>query len=241
MLKNILHACLTACFLTLLLHYPTVFAGEVKKTARQATTVEVSYPYFDNKKIDADLQEWLSENALAMLDGEPSAISFDMEEDSLTVEISYETHYPSEKVVSLEFEIFRYPLHAAHPMTFIITRHYNLESGESLELDNLFADPDKALSIIAGQAKEKTREYMNLRMGSDYDDSDASLLEDGWFTEGSAPTRDNYSDLILLPDSIKVVFQQYQVLPYVFGLVEYTVPISDLEAAGPNAEVWPIK
>lgn len=241
MIKTHLCACLAACFLLIFVHHPAAFGGEVKKTTKQATTAEVSYPYFNKEKIDADLQNWLSERAIEMLDGEPTIISFDMEEDSLTVEIGYETHYPTDKVVCLEFDIFRYPLHAAHPMTFVATRHYNLGTGELLELDSLFADPDKALSIIAGQAKAKTREYMKIRMGSDFADDAASLLDEGWFKEGTAPTRDNYSNLILLPEGIKVVFQQYQVLPYVFGLVEYTVPISDLETAGPNAEVWPIK
>ncbi len=68
---------IVSLFLVTCLFAASGTAGEMKKKAKQTTSVEISYPYFSNEKIDTDVQKWLSEKAVAMLDGEPTAIAFD--------------------------------------------------------------------------------------------------------------------------------------------------------------------
>ncbi|MCD8140790.1 MAG: RsiV family protein [Planctomycetaceae bacterium] len=62
--------------------------------------------------------------------------------------------------------------------------------------------------------------------------------DDLWFAEGFVPTQDNYAALALVPGGVRVVFQQYQVLPYAFGMPSVFFSLDELDPAGPDLALW---
>ncbi len=65
------------------------------------------------------------------------------------------------------------------------------------------------------------------------DIADAVLFEDGF-----GPTRENFRDFVLVPGGVRVIFQEYQILPYVFGLPEAFYSLEMLAPAEPRLEDW---
>ena len=62
--------------------------------------------------------------------------------------------------------------------------------------------------------------------------------DDDWLRQGTAPTADNYRKLLPLADGLHVVFEQYQVGPYVIGSHEVTVPYAQLSGLL-NPDIFP--
>lgn len=197
--------------------------------------VEASYPDLGSEKIGEKLKEWLS-GYIADSVAEAKELA-DLEETKgfWDLWIDYSFTRPSDKAVSVIFETYTYPYGAAHPSGHVVAKNYLVESAEELTLDSLFRDPDKALAIFAENAPRIVSEDFMKNHADEFPDG---LPIDDLFAEGFKPTRDNYDTLGLEEDGVRVIFQQYQVLPYVFGMPSPLIPLSLLEPAGPNREVW---
>lgn len=217
-----------------------VNAGEAeRKTLKHRWTIDAAYPQFGDDKIDAAIREWL-ESTITDIMEQSKGEAITMRTEAFNENgIDYKEFQPSDDAVSVAFTVFTYPSGAAHPMTAITTRNYLRGSGKPLTLDDTFAKPDLALEILSQHAKANVKAYLKKNYPDAFENDDYSMLDEDWFMDGTAPTRDNYDTLVLEPGGVRVYFQLYQVLPYVFGLVNYFVPVEDLEAAGPNGKIWP--
>ncbi len=200
--------------------------------------VEASHPALGPEAVDKKIQEWL-QAYIADSVAEARELA-DLEETKgfwdLWIDYSYTR--PSEKAVSVIFEAYAYPYGAAHPSGEVISKNYLVESGEELTLDSLFKDPEKALAVFAEHCPGIVSESFKESHPGEFPDG---MPDDAWFEGGFEPTRDNYNVFGLEEGGIRVYFQQYQILPYVFGMPSPLVPLSLLEEAGPNREVWPGK
>ncbi len=220
----------------------SAMAGERSKSSKYKLTVTAQYPQFDDAVVDKSLEEWLSSTLGGIVkDNSTEDFLLDLEDDAYEIGATYQAFHPSDKAMSVHFEIFTSASHAAHPLTQSLAISYLKGSAAPLGLDDLFADPQQALAIMAGQAKQKIMNYVETLAGEPLPEETRSMFDEDWFAEGSAPTRENYACLIPVPEGIMVKFQQYQVLPYVYGRPEYVVPLTDLAPAGPNAEVWALE
>ena len=216
-------------------------AGEEKMTMSHRWLVEAEYPRFGDEKVDEAVQEWLNKHIEdTIADAKDYVdVSFTEEEAYFNVGVTYETFRPSDEAVSILFIVFSYSSRAAHPSARAEALNFLIGNPSPLGLDDLFAEPLKALEIMSDSAKSLVREYLVANIDDISEKEMAEILDDGWFEEGSAPTRDNYLTLVLDPRGVKVRFQQYQVLPYIFGMPEFLVTLDKLAPAGPNEEVWP--
>lgn len=107
----------------------------------------------------------------------------------------------------------------AHGGNFVETYTFNKDE-KLLSINDLFVDPAKGLDLVS----KKTVEYIN--NNSDYKDG----LPTDWFDQGTAPTLENYSAFELTKDTLVIVFQQYQALPYVYGNIEIPIALVDLSS-----------
>jgi hypothetical protein len=105
----------------------------------------------------------------------------------------------------------------AHGGTLLTSFTYD-DAGNSLALANLFAPNTDYLTRVANAATPLLQKKLQ--------DEDTFVLE--MFDPGVQPTEENYKTFTVSDEGITVVFQQYQVGPYVIGSPEVTIPFDVL-------------
>lgn len=141
----------------------------------------------------------------------------------------YLEYYPTlteHGIVSLHFTISNYIAGAAHPFSYASTLNYELETGRTLQMDNLFLPGSDYLGTISAQCIQIINEtgYMD-------------------WPEGAEPIPENYLNWNITPDGILISFDPYQIAPYAVGpqqaLVPYTALQPMIDPAGPLAPFLP--
>lgn len=201
--------------------------------------LRVAYPEIGHGAVDADLGQWLDShlNKLAR-DMGYVALMPDAPEMNSEMDVDYSLSRPSDRAVSVVFQTYVYPARAAHGVTGVDVRSYDLRSGTLLSLEDVFGDPEAALDIMSRGARRILEENIKASSrdgGVPEEDADGDIV---WFTDGFAPTRENFANLVLEPGGVRAIFQQYQVLPYVYGLPEAFYPLPLLAPASPKAALW---
>lgn len=239
--SNIFITLLAVLLLAALLFAVTGTAAETggdgeKRTVRLIWEIEAAYPEMPNEAADKTLRDWLAASLDELMTAHQGVmVDPEYPEERLTVSGDYETASPSNGAASVVYSFVSYVKGAAHPMTVIETANIDLESGTLLESKDLFADAEMALEIFAAHAKGFVEESLR-EQAPDFGIADGDIP---WFDDGFAKEWDNYSCLALEPGGVRVIFQRYQILPYVFGNQEAFFPLSLLEPAGPNKKIWP--
>ncbi|MCC5792208.1 MAG: DUF3298 domain-containing protein [Legionellaceae bacterium] len=107
--------------------------------------------------------------------------------------------------IRLNFSLFNRG--AAHPNHWVEVLNFHKE--ESLSLADLLAQ-EKDLEKLAAYCQQAL-------LKKDWAD-------EKWIKEGTAATVDNYQNWVFSADGIRVIFDTYQVAPYVFGPQELSLP-----------------
>jgi len=117
----------------------------------------------------------------------------------------------------------------AHPATNIETLNYALNSGQRLDLGDIFLDTQAALAILS----EQSREQLRRSLGADYE---AAVV-----TDGTTPVATNFVDWALTTAGLRVTFSEYQVGTYADGMPSVLIPWSSLKSVmlpnGPAARL----
>ena len=102
----------------------------------------------------------------------------------------------------------------AHGLTVITTFVFDKNTGDQITYDNLFAE-----SYLDRLSELSLLELKRI---------DPSLDTFSFALEGTAPKQDNFQAFTLLPDGMHLVFQNYQVGPYVIGNPEVVIPYASI-------------
>lgn len=116
-------------------------------------------------------------------------------------------------LMSVRFTFQAFMASMAHPYHYHRVINYNLDTGEEIELADLFAADSNYLEIIA----EYSRKVLNRRL------IDKKLINDG-----TAPKIENYKNWNIKPRGLLITFDEYQVAPYVNGAQTVLIPYSVL-------------
>lgn len=139
-----------------------------------------------------------------------------------TLEITYTEEEFSDSVVSVLFYLWTFT-GGAHGSHLTTTFTFDLATDTQLTLPDLFVEGTDVYGVLAPLAQADLIQQMQDMTGeAEYDAA--------WVEEGTAPTPENYQAFALTPDSLILVFQEYQVAPYVFGSFQVEIPLSDLQA-----------
>ncbi len=219
-----------------------LFAGEAAaldvKTSSftYAVDMQTKYPVTDNVKVDVDVREWLEGHLEKILqDWNGMAVSPDLPDGGINVGVTFGTASASADILSVIFETYVYPSRAAHPSSRMDVLNYDLSSGERLGLADIFAKPEVALGIMSESGKGILEKTLQNSYPGEYV---GGIPDSNWFMEGFAAEEKNFAALVLEPGGVRVIFQQYQVLPYVFGMPSAFYSLETLKEAGPRAEIW---
>lgn len=209
-------------------------AAEERATVEYSWDVKAHYPETGVAKVDTTIREWLAEHINEHVrENAGVLVEPDYPDGGWDMAVNYHTRTTG-GALSVVFETVVSPEGAAHPMTYVETLLFALPGGERLEWDDIFANPEKALAILAEHAEARVLETMRGKGDERY----AGIGRDAWFGDGFTPTRENYAAMSVEPGGVRVVFQRYQVLPYAYGNPEAFFPLELLDAAGPVRGLW---
>lgn len=212
--------------------------GESARVGKLEHTVslDVEYPVTGQAKVDRVVQEWLEKHLKEVMESMAGvALDPDYDESANTISVTFHETKPSERVTSYQFETYVYPWRAAHPMSYASVLNVDLDKREELRLDDVFAYPDRALKLFSEKAPLAVKRDLAEQHPDQFENG---VPDDSLFMEGFEPDRDNYQALSLEPNGVRIIFQLYQVLPYVFGKPEAFIPLAELEEAGPRLGLW---
>ena len=116
-------------------------------------------------------------------------------------------------IVSIYFTASIYIAGAAHPFSYTIPLNYELATGRSLQLNNLFLPGSDYLGVLSTQCIQII--------------SETGYLD---WPEGAKPTPDNYRNWNITPDGILITFDAYQIAAGAVGPQQALVPYAALES-----------
>jgi len=133
-----------------------------------------------------------------------------------TLEITASTTLPATiaNVISVRLDQDAMSAGAAHPTSQATVLHYNLSTGVALTLDDLFVGD--YLDTLAST----TVPILTKSLGS-YADQDM-------ISSGASALATNYQNFIVEDNGFLIVFNQYQVAPYVVGEQDVLIPYVSL-------------
>lgn len=117
-------------------------------------------------------------------------------------------------IISVRFTIQGFIAGMAHPYHHHRVMNYDLETGETIELADLFREHANYLAAFA----DYTSHYLYKRL------PDKDLL-----LAGTAPKAENFINWNIKPTGILITFEEYQVAPYVNGAQTVLVPYAVLK------------
>jgi hypothetical protein len=117
-------------------------------------------------------------------------------------------------IISIRFSTYGYIAGMAHPFHHHYVLNYDLDTGEEIELSDLFKPGSNYLQRLADYSRNALFRKVK----------DQQMLLDG-----TAPIAENYKNWNINPHGILITFDEYQVAPYIYGTLTVLVPYGDLK------------
>jgi|JI10StandDraft_1071094.scaffolds.fasta_scaffold138528_3 hypothetical protein len=135
-----------------------------------------------------------------------------------TISSEYKIAGPARGYVTVLLNVSEFASGAAHPNPYTVSLTFNVATGEKVVLADFFKPASAYLNILSSQS----RAMVMAKLG---DDGDAE-----WITTGTQADELNFQVAYPDIDGFHVIFNAYQVAPYVVGATEIIIPYAVLEA-----------
>lgn len=200
---------------------------------RTGATWKVRYPRVAGigetagRAVNSALLAWAESVKSTFAKGDGATVPVDGQAPA-ELEAWYTVAHRSASLLSLRLLAYEYPSGAAHGTTALTTFTFDLASGQSLGLADLFLPGAAFLQALSTEARSQLRTDPAITaMGDDLP----------WMTTGTEPTPDNFAGWAVTAGGLEVTFGQYQVAPYAAGMPAIVVPYRQLagllDPAGP--------
>ena len=135
----------------------------------------------------------------------------------LELSIDSDSIYEDTAYISFFLTIYQYT-GGAHGTTTLIPVTYSKQTKKLLSLEELVKPTRKDwLSALSTEARKQLSAQVKKGKLTSSDD---------WITQGTEPTQENFDLFKLEKNSVRFVFEQYQVAPYASGMPEIVVPLT---------------
>lgn len=204
----------------------TLISREIKEENRQRRfRIEAKYPQIIGstspriRRFNAQARTLVMNEVARFRKNLPSNPdkSFDPETGSY-IEVGYEVITGNNRLVSLEVETSQYFSGAAHPNSHSNVINFDLRTGRSIRLAELFRPGSKYLAALSKYVIAQLKKELG-----EFGDSD-------WISRGAAPTASNFSKWTIAKDGLRIRFDPYEVGPYAAGPQVVVVPFSTLKS-----------
>lgn len=196
-----------------------VYAKDKDKNKKQGISYEadIDYPVFEKepllnayvsdivqKAMEAFNSEFFSAEAPAY----PQTFEFDIDSRSV---------YEDAKHISFLLNIYQYT-GGAHGSTTLIPITYSKQTKKLLSLEEVLQPVRKDwLATLSTEARKQLNTQLQRQTFASSED---------WINKGTEPKKENFTVFQLEKDSVRIIFNQYQVGPYSSGMPEIVVPRS---------------
>lgn len=118
-----------------------------------------------------------------------------------------------------------YSIGAAHPQSYAIYYHVDVKTGKFYNLADLFKKGSSYLkelsAIVNGQIKEKSKD------------------PDSMFYPDTAVDMQNDQQFAIAQNSLKIIYQPYEIAPYAAGLPEFEIPFTQvMDIIDTSGDFW---
>lgn len=204
-------------FLALGLH----FNSFTLKEETNSYSIHVNYPHSGDKKIEALLRNYIDDYVISFKKDFKEKLSPNWKNN---LYISYERSNFSKNIVSYIFYIYTFT-GGAHGNTSIITKNFNIETLDEINLNSVFEEDENYLEKIS----KITINHLKDNLISEDATSDSIKFSEEWIEEGASQKKENYQRFTLTPKEIVFYFEQYQVAPYSDGVQEVRIPFYEID------------
>lgn len=177
--------------------------------------IEANYPSLEgvprsavfNQKVEAFINEQVDQfpSDVAQLEGEWRQVeSF--------LRIDYEVTFQSNQIISVLYTVSYLVAGAAHPGSDVHSMNYDVAMGRFVELPMLFVPDSNYLEIISRYCEDDLNQRGVL----------------SW-AEGLEPISANFETWNVRAESLLITFPPYQVAPGAAGILQVSVPLSELQ------------
>jgi hypothetical protein len=214
---------------------PYEFTGNVKVTSKvtkeankqKLYTVAAEYPQIEGDSrfdgFNREARALVTKDIAAFKAAETEDVDTtytSTENQTSTLEMSYDFHYATDNLISVAFSEGSYSRGAAHGNQLTEVLNYDVKSGKKLALADLFKDKSKYLSVIAAYCQKDLKERAKK--------PDAMVLPE-LIDTGAGPKADNYRAWNITKKGLWITFDPYQVAAYAAGPQYILVPYSVLK------------
>lgn len=204
-------------FLAMVLAGAALAAGPQKlsiKEEKKTYSIDISYPRFGHPAVDRTLEAWAKSNAAEFRDSAREATG---EINSWSAEIEYEVVRNDASMIVVAFNYYSYT-GGAHPNTVTETFNFLMPDGRRVEFGELFSQ----------RGVQRVSDISIARLKQELGGPDGASDID-WIKRGAGPNARNFSSFQLLPKTLHITFDAYQVAAYVAGPQEVTIPLSAIK------------
>jgi len=179
-------------------------------SANPVYTMTVSQPVLKSAGSNADSFNKAVQTVIDNAENDFKSSAADSQGTNNYLLMGYELYATDNNILSVRFQSEEFT-GGAHPGHATITLNFDLQSGASLALSDVFAPKAKYLDVIAKFATDELKRENRLS-----------------FPDGAAPTAANYANWNIDHGGLLFTFDEYQVGPYAEGPSEVFIPYTVL-------------
>lgn len=146
----------------------------------------------------------------------------------------FSIHFLNSSFISFTENIYSY-IGGAHGSMGVIGHNYYIAPSFKLNIEHIFDlnDKDKVLKLISDFCYNELRNIYNESF--EIDDDEIQKQDKSMFWEHSLESRwENFNNYVISKDFISIIFNQYQVSSYAFGIQIIDIPFTLLESLDIN-------
>ncbi len=111
----------------------------------------------------------------------------------------------------------------AHPNVFYRTFTFDVKTGAQLSMHDLFAEDAPYLETLSTLSRSKLPAFMAARSGVAVSEVDTDYI-----ASGTMAVEDAFQNFYFKDGNLVLLFPPYQIGPYVLGMIELPIPVSEL-------------
>ncbi|HPZ08635.1 MAG TPA: DUF3298 domain-containing protein [Candidatus Eremiobacteraeota bacterium] len=193
-------------------------------------SLKYSYPLLDSYK-NKDIQDEFNKEITSLVEEQVNSFKKDMAETEY-FKSEFKSSFILEStiinkvddLISIKFLTEVYYAGAAHPSHDIWTLNYDLKTGKTINLKDLFMENSDYLKVISDYSIKELSD----KAGKDAKEQGYEPDYD-WIKEGAGPKEENFRSFNLTDEGLIINFNEYQVACYAEGPKEVIIPYSKLK------------
>lgn len=194
-------------------HYSFEMKEEILNT--DFVSAEINYPVISGlkdiniqNKINQKIEETVRKTYSSFRDEEkPNCESYEGYTGECVININVDSSVSklSSKYLSISFTNYQFYPGSAHPIHYLVSLNFDLDTGEELKLSDFFVQNSNYLNILSEKLRKSLAEKLSMEM------SDSMLLD------GTKPDGQHFQNFVLSDEGFVFVFGDYEVAPYAAG------------------------